>query len=222
MPNIPEDQQLKDEVQHPGYPCVERGGIIWTYMGLPKNLPELPDFEFLRVPDEHRIYRLFFQEANYLQVLEGGIDPTHVMWLHSPYDLADEEMNAQQPAQQRAAHQNGVKKTPEDVEIFDREARFHLRRKANTGRRQKPVRRQSIHSAVLHHASRRRSKSGARAFVPVDDENCVKWQVRWYPSEEIANNTQGAGPRIFSPRGIRSAYEFRSLWPHTHESEKIE
>ena len=26
--------------------------------------------------------------------------------------------------------------------------------------------------------------------MPVDDENCVKWQVRWYPSEEIANNTK--------------------------------
>jgi phenylpropionate dioxygenase-like ring-hydroxylating dioxygenase large terminal subunit len=58
MPNIPENQQFKDEVQHPGYPCVERGGIIWTYMGLTKDLPELPDFEFLRVPDEHRIYRV--------------------------------------------------------------------------------------------------------------------------------------------------------------------
>ena len=32
MPNIPADQQFKDEVQHPGYPCIERGGIIWTYM----------------------------------------------------------------------------------------------------------------------------------------------------------------------------------------------
>ena len=162
MPNIPEDQQFKDEVQHPGYPCVERGGIIWTYMGLPKALPELPDFEFLRVPDEHRIYRLFFQEANYLQVLEGGIDPTHVMWLHSPYDLADEEMNAQQPAQQRAANKLGVKKTPEDVEIFDREAGFHLWRKADPGRRQKLVAGEPIYPAILHDAARRRSKSCAR------------------------------------------------------------
>src|SRR5262249_57682759 len=71
-----------------------------------------------------RIYGLFFQQANYLQVLEGGIDPTHVMWLHSPYDLSDEEVNEQQPAQQRAANKLGVKKTPEDVEIFDREAGF--------------------------------------------------------------------------------------------------
>ena len=38
---------------------------------------------------------------------------------------------------------------------------------------------------------RRAPTRKSRAFVPVDDENCViKWQVRWYPSEEIANNTK--------------------------------
>ena len=84
-------------------------GPIW---GLQKLHPNSPTLNFLRVPDGHRIYRLFYQEANYLQVLEGGIDPTHVMWLHSPYDLSDEEMNQQQPAQQRAANKLGVKKTP--------------------------------------------------------------------------------------------------------------
>ena len=42
MPNIPPEQQFMEEVQHPGYPCVERGGIIWTYMGFRKDLPELP------------------------------------------------------------------------------------------------------------------------------------------------------------------------------------
>jgi hypothetical protein len=33
-------------------------------------------------------------------------------------------------------------------------------------------------------------QKAARAFVPVDDENCVKWQVRWYPTEEVARNTK--------------------------------
>ncbi len=80
MPNIPQAQQFCDKIYHPGYPCVERGGIIWTYMGSAKELPVLPDFEFLGVDDEDRQYRLFFQECNYLQVLEGGIDPTHLWY----------------------------------------------------------------------------------------------------------------------------------------------
>ncbi|HYA27332.1 MAG TPA: Rieske 2Fe-2S domain-containing protein [Acidobacteriota bacterium] len=191
MPNIPPAQQFKDEVEHPGYPCVEKGGIIWTFMGRSKDLPELPDFEFLRVPDEHRIYRLFYQEANYLQVLEGGIDPTHVMWLHSPYDLSDEEMNAQQPAQQRAANRLGVTKTPEDVELFEREGGFTYGAKRSLGGG-KSLWRVNQFIMPCYTMPPGADQRAARAFVPVDDENCVKWQVRWYPTKEIAEKTEEA------------------------------
>src|SRR5215831_16875984 len=118
MPNIPAEQQFTDEIHHPGYACVEHGGIIWAYMGAAKEEPLLPDLEFLRVSDEDRNYRLFFQECNYLQVMEGGIDPTHVMWLHSPYELSDEEIARQQPAQQKVANTSGAR-TPLDVEMAD-------------------------------------------------------------------------------------------------------
>ena len=221
MPNIPADQQFKDEVQHPGYPCIERGGIIWTYMGLAKNLPELPDFEFLRVPDEHRIYRLFFQEANYLQVLEGGIDPTHVMWLHSPYDLSDEEMNAQQPAQQREANKLGVKKTPEDVEIFDRPAGFTYGAKRTLGGGKNLWR---VNQFILpfYTMPPGADQKAARAFVPVDDENCVKWQVRWYPTRRNREEYQRAGPRVVCRRSLRSADQLGSVRSYPHESETIE
>jgi hypothetical protein len=76
MPNIPAEQQFCDAIHHPGYPCVEYGGIIWTYMGPAKELPALPEFEFALVPEDLRRHRLFRSEGNYLQVLEGGIDPT--------------------------------------------------------------------------------------------------------------------------------------------------
>jgi phenylpropionate dioxygenase-like ring-hydroxylating dioxygenase large terminal subunit len=119
MPNIPADEQFCDEIHQPAYPCIERGGIVWAYLGAAKEQPMPPDFEFLRVPDSDRNYRLFYQECNYLQVLEGGIDPTHVMWLHSPYDLADEELTAsQQPAQHLIANRSGAR-TPLDIEIAD-------------------------------------------------------------------------------------------------------
>src|SRR5512139_2450504 len=45
MPNIPAELALTEEVHHPGYPCVERGGIVWAYMGRSRSLPELPDLE---------------------------------------------------------------------------------------------------------------------------------------------------------------------------------
>jgi hypothetical protein len=188
MPNVPSEQQFTDEVVHPGYPCLEHGGIIWTYMGTSKDFPVLPDFEFLRVPDEHRVFRLFLQEANYLQVLEGGIDPTHVMWLHSPYDLADEEMSEQQPAQQKLANQLGVK-TPMDVEIVDRPGGFTYAAKRPTGDG-KSLWRINQFIMPFYTMPPGADQKAARAFIPVDDENCVKWQVRWYPTREIGQKTK--------------------------------
>ncbi|HVO94283.1 MAG TPA: Rieske 2Fe-2S domain-containing protein [Terriglobales bacterium] len=78
MPNIPAAENFSEQIVHPGYPCIERGGIIWAYMGFAKELPPVPDLEFLRVAGEDRQYRLFFQECNYLQVLRKGasIRPT--------------------------------------------------------------------------------------------------------------------------------------------------
>ncbi len=181
MPNVPPAQQFMDEVQHAGYPCVEKGGIIWTYMGLAKDLPSVPDFEFLRVSAENRHCRLFFQQCNYLQALEGGIDPTHVMWLHSPYDLSDEEMAKQQPDQQRVANQAGVK-TPLDIEIVDTPAGFTYGAKRSLGDGRSLWR---VNQFIMpfYTMPPGGDVKQARAYVPVDDENCVKWQIKYYPSD---------------------------------------
>jgi phenylpropionate dioxygenase-like ring-hydroxylating dioxygenase large terminal subunit len=64
------------------YPLVEKGGILWTYMGPPDRRPALPEWEFTNVPDTHRFVSKRWQECNWLQALEGGIDSSHVSFLH--------------------------------------------------------------------------------------------------------------------------------------------
>jgi phthalate 4,5-dioxygenase oxygenase subunit len=188
MPNIPADQQFLEEIHHPGYPCVERGGIIWTYMGPAKEQPLLPDLEFLRVADEDRNYRLFFQDCNYLQVMEGGIDPTHVMWLHSPYDLTDEEIARQQPAQQQVANKLGAR-TPMDIEIADTAGGFTYGAKRPAGGGESLWR---INQFIMpfYTMPPGGDQKQARAYIHVDDESCVKWQIKWYPSKNIKNSTK--------------------------------
>jgi phthalate 4,5-dioxygenase oxygenase subunit len=188
MPNIPAEQQFTDEIHHPGYPCVERGGIIWTYMGAAKEQPLLPDLEFLRVSNEDRNYRLFFQECNYLQVMEGGIDPTHVMWLHSPYDLSDEEIARQQPAQQQVANTSGAR-TPMDVEMADTPGGFTYgaKRPAGAG---KSLWRINQFIMPFYTMPPGGDQKQARAYIPVDDESCVKWQIKWYPSKTVKESTK--------------------------------
>ena len=48
MPNEPPESNFKHKVKVTSYPCEERGGVIWTYMGPRDFKPELPDLEWAR------------------------------------------------------------------------------------------------------------------------------------------------------------------------------
>src|SRR6185503_21128882 len=41
MPNEPAESNFKNKVRTRAYPCVERNGVIWTYMGTRAELPPL-------------------------------------------------------------------------------------------------------------------------------------------------------------------------------------
>lgn len=83
--DIPADPsgRYKDHVRVKAYPTREAGGLIWGYMG-PKDLqPEMPDLEFIRLPEDHRIMVTRLVESNYLQALEGDHDSSHANFLHA-------------------------------------------------------------------------------------------------------------------------------------------
>lgn len=71
----------RDSIQHPAYPCKERAGVIFTYMG-PGEPPLFPNYEFLSVPDEQVSAVKLFHGCNYLQANEGNIDLLHLSFLH--------------------------------------------------------------------------------------------------------------------------------------------
>jgi phthalate 4,5-dioxygenase oxygenase subunit len=83
MPNEPAESDFKQKVRAIAYPCQERGGLIWAYMGPPEVQPELPDLEWALVPDDQRYISKRLQETNYAQAMEGGIDSSHVSFLHN-------------------------------------------------------------------------------------------------------------------------------------------
>jgi phthalate 4,5-dioxygenase len=64
------------------YPCLERGDVVWTYMGPPEQRPAFPEFEWTLVPAAQRYATRHIQECNWLQGLEGGFDATHLTFLH--------------------------------------------------------------------------------------------------------------------------------------------
>ena len=82
IPSEPAGSTHCQRIRLPNYPLVERGGILWTYMGPPDRQPALPEWEFAMVPDNSRFITKRWQECNWLQALEGGIDSSHVSFLH--------------------------------------------------------------------------------------------------------------------------------------------
>src|SRR3954469_13310887 len=81
QPAEPPESRYHDEIRHPAYPVIERAGLLFTYMGKDEP-PLLPDYEFLSAPPEHRYLQKTFMECNYLQALEGDLDPAHLSFLH--------------------------------------------------------------------------------------------------------------------------------------------
>jgi phthalate 4,5-dioxygenase len=83
MPNERTETRFAHRVRTRAYPAREWGSLIWAYLGPAETMPGLPEFEWALVPESHRFVSKRLQESNYLQAVEGGIDSSHVSFLHS-------------------------------------------------------------------------------------------------------------------------------------------
>jgi len=82
MPNEPAESNFKERIRQTAYPCQERGGVIWTYMGSRTSPPALPDLEPNLLPVDQTQVGKVLRECNWLQGLEGEIDTSHFGFLH--------------------------------------------------------------------------------------------------------------------------------------------
>ena len=86
MPSEPAESNFKDKVKINAYPTREGAGMVWAYMG-PKELqPEMPQLEYLDVPEDQFVSTKVMYESNFVQVIEGEIDTVHASLLHSNLD----------------------------------------------------------------------------------------------------------------------------------------
>ena len=91
MPNEPAESNFKSRIKANAYPCVERGGVVWAYMGPRETPPPLPDLEANQLEEGEWSASIVQRECNWLQALEGDIDTSHLGFLHlgalEPEDL---------------------------------------------------------------------------------------------------------------------------------------
>src|SRR5215207_8030080 len=85
MPSEPAESNFKNKVHALAYPCRERSGIVWAYMG-PRsrdNLPRLPDLEANMLGEGEADMYLLYLDNNWMQGWEGEMDTVHAAFLHS-------------------------------------------------------------------------------------------------------------------------------------------
>jgi phthalate 4,5-dioxygenase len=89
-PAEPPSSTLKTRVYARAYPTVERGGVIWTYMGPEDCVPKFPEFEWLNMPPGHCEAFKVQEDCNFAQAVEGTIDTAHAGILHRSVRWHDE------------------------------------------------------------------------------------------------------------------------------------
>ena len=89
-PLEPSDSNLKDRFYQGAYPVKELGGLIWSYMGPPEQMPDMWALDLLHIPG----YELQcgevhggpnVKECNWLQIVDNFVDPQHEEWLHAEH-----------------------------------------------------------------------------------------------------------------------------------------
>ncbi len=85
MPSEPVGTPLQAKVKIKAYPTVEKGGVVWTYMGPKEQQPAPPDYEWLRAPAKNRFVSKTWEDCNWLQAMEGGLDTAHSSFVHNEF-----------------------------------------------------------------------------------------------------------------------------------------
>jgi phenylpropionate dioxygenase-like ring-hydroxylating dioxygenase large terminal subunit len=82
LPNH-DDPRFKERLKARSYPVREAGGLVWTYLGPAAKQPQFTRYAFMDAPEENRTIFKLHTAVNYLQMVEGGFDSSHVSILHS-------------------------------------------------------------------------------------------------------------------------------------------
>jgi phenylpropionate dioxygenase-like ring-hydroxylating dioxygenase large terminal subunit len=212
LPTEPAESNFKEKVKLTSYPLREHGGILWTYMGPKQSMPSLPKLTFSQVPAGHRFVMKRFQESNYAQALEGGIDSAHTSYLHTTLDFYRRTESYQEKAKTLHARfeKDPASLKPEDLDLLFRtvdKAPRVMVKQTDYGlivAAQRDLGEQyywRFNQFLLPFYTMPPRSPGGHAFVPIDDGHCWVWTFgckldRPYTVEEILGMKRGtvSGP----------------------------
>jgi len=206
MPSEPDASNFKEKVHIPAYPTVELGGVVWAYMGDPDQRPPDPSFEWTRVPSTHVGISKVWQECNWLQGLEGGIDTVHINFLHRRLQQDRNTVMGQARSRSMAPY----------LEVVPTEAGFSY-----AGIRPMPSGENYVRAYQFvmpwtqlrpNQVNSDRPKVSSHMWIPIDDYNTMVWNLTYTfgeaPLTDDERALRGSGNELWVD--IDPTNEFRS------------
>jgi len=181
MPTETDESNFKDKVRIVSYPVEEVAGVLWTYMG-PKELqPELPNFEWLRMPETHRYVSWNHQETNYAQAIEGGIDSAHSNFLHSTLDAYHRSEAWLEQGRRSGILRDIYHARDQHPKFFaeDTDYGVMIGARRETGEDQYYWRFNLFIMPFYAMPPSAAKQKFFHAWVPIDDYNCQRWTFTW-------------------------------------------
>jgi phthalate 4,5-dioxygenase oxygenase subunit len=190
IPSEPEESGLCNRIKLTAYPMIEKGGVIWVYMGPKEHTPPEPEYEFASVPLEQTFSSKRIQECNWLQAMEGGIDSSHVSFLHrftmskdplfkgaegNKYNLKDSKP-AFEVKQIDGGLLIGARRNAENDHYYWRVTPF-------------------VAPCFTAIPPRGDHPIHGHFWIPIDDHNCMAWSYDYHPVRALSKDERDAMER---------------------------
>jgi nitrite reductase/ring-hydroxylating ferredoxin subunit len=185
--DLPSDPEVQSRIKLKSYPAIEQGGVVWAYMGPPASRPTPPAYEWSLVPAERRFTSKRLQECNYLQAVEGGIDSSHVSFLHSGALRTDPLLAG---SKGNAYNERDLAPVFE-VEEFPGGLLIAARRTIDAERYYWRITPWLAPFYTLI-PPRGRNPVNGHAWVPIDDEHCWAWSISYHPRRPLTERERAA------------------------------
>ncbi len=198
VPSEPPESGYCQKVKLKSYPLVKRGPVLWTYMGPPEKQPPLPEWEFAIVPAEQSFASKRLQESNWLQAMEGGIDSSHVSFLHRDNLESDPLFKG------AAGNKYNLGDLAPVFEVGESNGGLYIgaRRRAETGRYYWRITQWVMPSFTMVPPRGDHPVHG-HFWIPIDDENCWAWTYDYHATRPL---TQAERSAMREGKGVHARY----------------
>jgi phenylpropionate dioxygenase-like ring-hydroxylating dioxygenase large terminal subunit len=173
QPNLPDKNKYPAGVKATAYKTIERGGLVFVYMGERAVAPPLPEIDAITCeqPDDRNI-ALTQRDCNWLQALEGDVDTSHLGFLHAGH------IDASKMDPNDAATYTVLNKAPRiNVSEMPFGTMYSAQRDAMEGHEHHRFASFIFPFWVLYPSDRMERNLSANAWVPIDDEHTMIFNI---------------------------------------------